>query len=220
MADGKITKPSPATANLAGARDPSLNLQPLLVDSSGNLLVNVATGTIITSNPSVGVNGAAIPADSTQVGFKDGSGNLQPFSGTDSASGPNVHVTNFPATQPVSGTVTANQGTAGASPWPVSVSSSVAPVNSNGSYSEITNLTTAAQTFTKPANAVGFIMETDSSVNNVNIRWKIGATATTSSGMVMEPGRDTGYIPCSKDISVIAVSGSGQSVSVQWVLSS
>jgi hypothetical protein len=40
-------------------------------------------------------------------------------SGTDS-----VNVGNFPATQPISGTVTANQGTPGATPWPVTVSNS------------------------------------------------------------------------------------------------
>lgn len=37
--------------------------------------------------------------------------------------GVNAFVTNFPATQPVSGTVTANQGTANATPWPVSLTS-------------------------------------------------------------------------------------------------
>lgn len=76
------------------------------------------------SNASVGLTGAAAPASATEVGFVDGSGNLQPFSGTSSVSGPNVTVSNFPGTQPVSGTVTANQGTAGASPWPVSAAQS------------------------------------------------------------------------------------------------
>lgn len=94
-----------------------------------------------------------------------------------------------------------------------------APVNANGSYAEITTLTTTAQSFTPPANAVGFLMLTDSGVNTQNIRWKIGATATTTSGMVLEPGRDTGYIPCSTTISVIAEAGTNQSVAVQWILS-
>lgn len=90
--------------------------------------------------------------------------------------------------------------------------------NSAGSYAEITNLTTTAQTFTKPTNAVGFILETLSD-NTVNVRYKIGATATTTSGMRMEPGRDTGYVPCAANISVIAESGTNQVVTVQWVLS-
>lgn len=90
--------------------------------------------------------------------------------------------------------------------------------NAAGSYAEITNLTTTAQTFTKPTNAVGFILETLSD-NTVNVRYKIGATATTTSGMRMEPGRDTGYVPCAANISVIAESGTNQVVTVQWVLS-
>lgn len=96
--------------------------------------------------------------------------------------------------------------------------STIQGANSAGSYAEITNLTTTAQTFTKPANAVGFILETLSD-NTVNVRYKIGATATTTSGMRMEPGRDTGYVPCAANISVIAESGSNQVVTVQWVLS-
>lgn len=107
-------------------------------------------------------------------------------------------------------------------PLPVTVLGSIAvsqAPNTAGSYAEITNLTTTAQTFTKPANAVGFILEalTD---NSVNLRWKIGATATISSGMRLEPGRDSGYVPCSANISIIAESGSSQIATVQWVLSS
>jgi hypothetical protein len=90
--------------------------------------------------------------------------------------------------------------------------------NPSGSYAEITNLTTSAQTFTAPANAVGFLLEALSDNSN-NIRWKQGATATTSAGMRLEPGRDTGYVPCAANISVIAEAGSNQVVTVQWVLS-
>lgn len=43
--------------------------------------------------------------------------------------GVNAFVTNFPATQPVSGTVTANQGTANATPWPVSLTSTTVTGN-------------------------------------------------------------------------------------------
>ncbi len=91
------------------------------------------------------------------------------------------------------------------------------PSNANGSYAEVTNLTTTAQTFTVPVNAVGFILEALSD-NTANIRYKIGAAATTTSGMRMEPGRDSGYVPCAANISVIAESGSDQVVTVQWVL--
>jgi hypothetical protein len=87
----------------------------------------------------------------------------------------------------------------------------------SGSYAEIVNLAAVAQTFTAPAGAVGFILETDSSNTN-NVRYKIGAVATITSGMKMEPGRDTGYIPCAANISVIAEAGTNQVVTVQWIL--
>lgn len=77
MANGKITAPCPTIADLAGAQDPDSNLQPLLVDADGNLLVSVS-GSIVATNPSVGLNGAAIPLDSTLIGGSDGT-NLRPI---------------------------------------------------------------------------------------------------------------------------------------------
>lgn len=97
--------------------------------------------------------------------------------------------------------------------------STKSPVNAAGSYAEITDLTTVAQTFVVPANAVGFILEALSS-NTQNIRYMIGGTATITSGLRAEPGRDSGFVPCSANISVIAEAGTNQVVSVQWILSS
>jgi hypothetical protein len=57
--------------------------------------------TVNATNPSVGTNNASAPASSTQIGFRDANGKLQPFQG----SGGSVAIT---------GTVTASQGT---SPW-------------------------------------------------------------------------------------------------------
>lgn len=93
------------------------------------------------------------------------------------------------------------------------------PVNSNGSQTTITNLGTSSHGFTPPTNAVGFILEAESG-NTVNLRWAIVTVPTTTSGMLMEPGRDTGFIPCSGQVNVIAVSGSNQSVGIQWIMSS
>lgn len=334
---------------------------------------------VTASNPSVGGTGITAPTSATEVGFVDGSGNLQPFSGTSTATGPNVTVTNFPAIQPVSGTVTANQGTANtatngwpvkptdgtnsqgflatgegkvsvtqpiaagtniigkfgidqttpgttnavsvtnfpgtqpvsgtvtanqgtantvANAWPVkntdgtnvaavkaastaavatdpslvvalspnspiptgsnvigaltanqsvnnaqvngvavSTGSGVngtgvqrvtiatdqaavatkSPVNATGTYADITNLTNSAQTFTAPAGAVGFILEALSD-NTANVRWKVGAAATTSSGMRLEPGRDSGFVPLAANISVICeTSATNQVVTVEWM---
>jgi hypothetical protein len=85
-----------------------------------------------------------------------------------------------------------------------------------GSISNNAAITTAASTFTAPANAIGFILEAESG-NTDNIRWAVGSTATSSVGMLAEPGRDSGYIPIAANISVIAISGT-QSASVQWVV--
>lgn len=93
------------------------------------------------------------------------------------------------------------------------------PVNASGSYAEITNLTTTAQTFTAPSNAVGFVIEALSDNTN-NIRYKIGSTATTTSGMRLEPGRSENYNSGpAANISVIAEDGTNQIVTVQWILS-
>jgi hypothetical protein len=105
---------------------------------------------------------------------------------------------------------------------PVSAASALptkAPVNTNGSMSTSTVVgSSGTTTLTAPANAVGFVLEASSS-NAQNIRWAIGTTPTTSSGLRLEPGRDTGYIPGAANILVIAESGSSQEVQVQWILS-
>jgi hypothetical protein len=165
------------------------------------------------------------------------------------SSGANLHVNidNFPGTQPISGTVTSNQGT---SPWVENVSQfggnpvvtgtgasgagiprvtvssdssvhTVPQINTNGSVSNsITVTNTSATTFTPPANAVGFVVESESS-NTVNLRYACGTTATTSVGMLLEPGRDSGYIPSSGTVTVIcATAATNQAASIQWVLTS
>jgi hypothetical protein len=87
---------------------------------------------------------------------------------------------------------------------------------SNGSNTDSTVST--VQTLTVPANTVGFIlMNLDTST--ANIRWRIGATATSSSGQQLQPGRDTGYIPCAANISICSESGTNN-FNIQWILSS
>lgn len=73
-------------------------------------------------------------------------------------------------------------------------------------------------TLTAPANTIGFIlMNLDTST--ANIRYRIGAIATSSSGQQLQPGRDTGYVPCAANISICAESGT-QNYDVQWILQS
>lgn len=74
---------------------------------------------VTASNPSVGATGTTAPASATEIAGVN-AGNLVPVS-VDSSGNVNV---NIQGTAPVSGTVTANQGTAGASSWPVSASQS------------------------------------------------------------------------------------------------
>ncbi len=93
-----------------------------------------------------------------------------------------------------------------------------APVNSNGNYVQGSLTTTAASANTAPANAVGFILESESGNAN-NIRWCIGATASTTNGVLMEPGRDTGYVPCAATVSICNTVSSTQAFNLQWVLS-
>jgi hypothetical protein len=90
-------------------------------------------------------------------------------------------------------------------------------INANGSYAEITNLTTTAQSFTPPANAVGFVIEALSD-NTANVRYKIGAAASTTSGMRLEPGRSETYSNLASTVSVIAESGTNQVVDIQWIV--
>ena len=81
-------------------------------------------------------------------------------------------------------------------------------------YQEILNLTTVAQTFTAPAGAKWAKVQADDT-NSANIRVKIGGTATVSSGMQFQAGRSEDYQAVG-NISVIAESGSGQKIYVQF----
>lgn len=98
----------------------------------------------------------------------------------------------------------------------VATNSGKTPINTSGSFTFTTANSSTATTFAKPANAVGFILQA-TDTNTVNIRWAIGYTPTSSQGMQLQPGRDTGFIPCGADVKVIAESDSPE-VSIQWVI--
>lgn len=88
--------------------------------------------------------------------------------------------------------------------------------STNGSNTDSTVSTVI--TLSPPANSVGFIlMNLDTS--SANLRWRIGAVATSSSGQQLQPGRDTGFIPCAAAISLCSESGTNN-YNVQWILSS
>lgn len=93
---------------------------------------------------------------------------------------------------------------------PVTASSAV----NTGSFAQITNLVATAQTFTAPANAVGFKIQAPST-NTENVAFSIGATATITAGILMEPGRSEDF-DTGSNISVIATSATQQTVNVLW----
>lgn len=203
----------------------------------------------------------AIASDQTALPIT-GSGNFTVVQPT----GTNLHavIDNFPATQPVSGTVaatqsgswtvTANAGTnlntsslalessqltgntslasidgklpatlgqkVSASSLAVVIASdqsvigTKAPVNTTGSGSAAAATVSTVTTLTAPANAVGFnLMNLD--VSTANIRWAVGRTASATLGQQLQPGRDTGFMPCGANISLCAESGT-QTYDVQW----
>lgn len=88
--------------------------------------------------------------------------------------------------------------------------------NTNGSFTQVA--ASGATTLTKPANAVGFVLQAFDTNSDV-VRWAIGTTAATGTGSQLEAGRDTGYQPCGANVSVCPVTGT-QTVGIQWVLSS
>jgi hypothetical protein len=102
------------------------NVSPLQLDSAGNLLVNVKSGGGSGSNAAAGLTGSAVPTSADYVGFNSG-GNLVGVSSSNAlpvtVQNSSIAVTGtfFQGTQPVSGTVTANQGTAAATTagWPI-----------------------------------------------------------------------------------------------------
>jgi hypothetical protein len=89
------------------------------------------------------------------------------------------------------------------------------PTAMTPSFQEDLTVSNSAETFTAPANAKCCVVQAPSS-NTVNLRIKIGgATATVSSGYVLEPGRSESF-PFAGSISYIAESGSGQAINVHF----
>lgn len=91
--------------------------------------------------------------------------------------------------------------------------SSVISVNGSGSAAAATVSTVI--TLTAPANATGFVlMNLDTST--ANLRWSIGRVAAIDLGQQLQPGRDSGFVPCGANVSLIAESGT-QNYDIQWV---
>lgn len=99
-------------------------------------------------------------------------------------------------------------------------SSGAASVTQYGNTGSIVNTALSATTVSAasvPSSAVGFILSAPSD-NTDNIRWCIGGTASTTVGLLMEPGRDSGFIPCAANISVCATASGTNAYAIQWII--
>ncbi len=93
-----------------------------------------------------------------------------------------------------------------------------APVNTNGATVNTALTATTASSASPPANAVGFILQAEKA-NTDPIRYALGATASTTAGILLEPEQDTGYIAAATAISVCATVSGTNAFSIIWVLS-
>jgi hypothetical protein len=93
--------------------------------------------------------------------------------------------------------------------------STKAPVSVTGSGSAAAATVSTVITLTAPANATGFILQ-NLDTSTANVRWAIGRTATATLGQQLQPGRDTGFVPCGANVSLVAESGT-QNYDIQWV---
>lgn len=178
FADGS-TSATP-TGTVAMGKNASNIIHAFSLDTSGNLNVNMAAGSISGGNAAASPTGAAVPASADFLGAQDGSGNLRGllvessanpnlrvaiYGGTNEATvsaGGAVKVDGSAVTQPVSGTVTANAGSgsftvaqATAANLNATVTGTVAATQSGtwniGTLTSITNAVTVNGTVTANA---------------------------------------------------------------------
>lgn len=161
----------------------------------------------------------------------DGSGVTQPISAASlplptgaSTSALQSNVQSAPGTpQTVALTI---QGNASGVAVPVSGTvATTASVNSNATFTGSLGVTTTEGSTAAPANAVGCVFEAESG-NATNIRWGVSNSATsilsTSSGVLMEPGRSIDYLPIGFGtyLHYISTAAGTNTIDIQWIKSS
>ena len=166
------------------------------------------TGTILANNLSVGPTGSPVPPDATFIGVRDASGNLV---GASAANPVRIDPTGT-TVQPVSGTITANQGT---SPWVVSGTVTanagtgnftvVQPTGTNlhvvvdsGTITAITNPVAVTGTFFQATQPVSGTI----TANQGTSPWVVSLASTTITGNV------TVVQPTGTNLHVVIDSGS------------
>lgn len=205
---------APLYADMAGAINPSGNLVGIKVDAAGYLLsaslvsyylngasTNVSQDTVTAANsrplPARLLNAAGGVYDlATEATLAAASAKLP------TTLGQKTMAASFAVT------VASDQ----------SAIATKSPVNTNGSQSDATLTATTASTETVPANAVGFIIQAiDTNTNN--IRWRVGSAASATTGMQLQAGRDSGFVPVAANVSICAEASGTNAYQIQWILS-
>lgn len=88
--------------------------------------------------------------------------------------------------------------------------------NTGSAGSGTTGTVSTVITSSAPSNAKGFILQ-NLGTSTANIRYGMGITASTTVGIQLAAGQDSGFIPTSANVSVCAESGT-QNYSIQWVV--
>lgn len=165
---------APTSSTEVGGINPGGNLQPLQTDAAGALITTPASGSV----QHVIVDSSALPTGASTSALQT-SGNTQLVTiASNQTNGTQVTaVNNFPATQPVSGTVTANQGTPGVGAWPTLAAQS-------GTWSTRTQ-DGSGTTISSTSNALDVNIKSSGLSNqSVNLAQVAGTTTATSNGVV------------------------------------
>ena len=191
--DGKI----PANLTVTATR--------LLVDGSG--VTQPVSGTITVSNQGLTdaeLRASAVPVSAASLPLPTGASTETTLSALETKVPSGLTVTSTRLLVDPSGVTS-----------PVSIAASVQtkdPVNTGGSYFDAS--ISAVDTITAPANAVEVIIQADDT-NTENLRFKIGGTATTTSGIQLQPGRSE-TLKVGANISIIPEAGT-QKYNVQYI---
>lgn len=208
------------TGSATSANQTSGGQKAQVVDGAGNVQPagDVAARKIFTQ-PTDGTNSQAYTASSEAKVSVTSSlpAGANTIGGVTQVSGP----WSVNATQVGGAALALGQAASSASIPVVTASDQVAPksyANINGStVQSLTVGSGASVVFSSPAGAVGYVAQAPSS-NTQNVRCGQGITPSSTFGLRLEPGRDTGFVPSGMALSCISESGSSQEVDVLWIL--
>lgn len=205
----QINAALPAGSNVIGHVIADTGSTTAVTQATGsNLHAVVDSGTITTVGAVTAITNA-LPAGSNLLG-KTGIDQTTP--GT--TNGVSLSHVGSTAVATGNGTVSAGVQRVAIASDNTAFSVNAQPVASTAA-SQTTGTVSTVITLTAPANAQGFILQ-NLGTSTANLRFAMGATATTSLGMQLAPGQDSGFVPAGVNISLVAESGT-QNYNVQWV---